>query len=235
MEKFAEIFCTPPPSRGYPPKKKVLHLLGNFFRKQNPWKCPTVGAKGTIRKISLMPQRVTKWFFTPCVSTQNTQTFQENSIRDEKHIGPNINTIPKQSAVRVALYLSGKAVVLRLQHPRSKSCCGQYVGTPTLVGTQRRATPPPFFAVQCFDFVPFHGDPREHSGYVAIPPTFGPLRGQGLCSHRGRHPEKRHGSAWVGRHWQGALKHKHHPYRLKWIMETLKSILFAPSKFKRVG
>ena len=65
-------FRTPPPSGGTPRKKKVLHLLGHFFRKQNPGKCLTVGAKGAIRKISLMPQRGKKWFFTPCVYTQNT-------------------------------------------------------------------------------------------------------------------------------------------------------------------
>ena len=52
---------------------------------------------------------------------------------------------------------------------------------------------PIFFDVRCFHFVPFPGDPHEHRGYVAIPPTFGTPRGQGLCSHTERHPEKRHG------------------------------------------
>ena len=41
----------PPPPLGVPPKKKVLQLLGNFFRKQNPGKCLTVGAKGAIEKF----------------------------------------------------------------------------------------------------------------------------------------------------------------------------------------
>ena len=45
-----------------------------------------MGAKGTLRKICLIWQRVTKWVFTPCVYTQNTQTFQENSILEETHI-----------------------------------------------------------------------------------------------------------------------------------------------------
>ena len=68
---------------------------------------------------------------------------------DEKHVGPNINTIiniiTKQRVVRVGLYLSGKAVALCLQHPRFKSCCGQCVGTPTQIGTQRQTKFSHFF------------------------------------------------------------------------------------------
>ena len=33
------------------------------------------------------------------------------------------------------------------------------------------------------DFVPFLGDPLEHTGYVAIPPNFGPPRMQGSCMY----------------------------------------------------
>ena len=35
------------------------------------------------------------------------------------------------------------------------------------------------FVPSSFDFVPLFGDPRERRGYVAIPPTCGPLRRQG--------------------------------------------------------
>ena len=45
--------------------------------------------------------------FTPCVYTQNTQIFQDNSIMDENHIGPNINTIPVQTSVKDGLHPSG--------------------------------------------------------------------------------------------------------------------------------
>ena len=45
-----------------------------------------MGAKGALSKICLMWQRVTKWVFTPCVYTQNTRIFQENSILEENHI-----------------------------------------------------------------------------------------------------------------------------------------------------
>ena len=37
-------------------------------------------------KICLIWQRVTKWVVTPCVYTQNTRIFQENSILEENHI-----------------------------------------------------------------------------------------------------------------------------------------------------
>ena len=35
-----------------------------------------------------------KWFSTPCVYTQNAQSFEENQIIDENQIEPNINTTP---------------------------------------------------------------------------------------------------------------------------------------------
>ena len=54
-----------------------------------------------------MWQGVKKWFFTPCVYPQNTRIFQENSIMDEKNIGPNIDTNREQSFVRDGLYPSG--------------------------------------------------------------------------------------------------------------------------------
>ena len=54
-----------------------------------------------------MWHRVKNWVFTPCVYTQNTQIFLENSIMDENHIGPNINTIFVQISVRDGLYPSG--------------------------------------------------------------------------------------------------------------------------------
>ena len=70
-------------------------------------KCRTCGAKGAIRNNCLMQQSVEKWLFTPCVFTQNTRIFQENSMIDKKHIGPNVNTVLEQSFVRDGLYLSG--------------------------------------------------------------------------------------------------------------------------------
>ena len=50
--------------------------------------------------------RVKKLFFTPCVYTQNTRTFQQNSIMDEKN-WTKCNTIPGQSFLRDSLYPSG--------------------------------------------------------------------------------------------------------------------------------
>ena len=85
-------FRNPPPHPGVPPEKKGTALVRIFFSRAQ--KCLTIGAKGAKRKFSLMPQRGKEWFFTPCVYTQITQIFQENSIMDEKHIGPNIDTIP---------------------------------------------------------------------------------------------------------------------------------------------
>ena len=122
-------------------------------------------------------------FFTPCVLTQNTQTFQENPIMDEKRIGPNINTIPEQRAVRGGSYLIGKAVVLRLPHPGFKSCCGQCGGTPTWVGAQRQIIFSHFFffCCGCFDFVPFPREPHKHRGYVGIP-LLGPREGRGYAA-----------------------------------------------------
>ena len=81
---------------------------------------------------------------------------------DEKHIGPNINTIPKQRAIRVGLYLSGKAVVLRLPHSGFKSCCGQCGGTPTWVGAQRQIIFSNFFLL-CGALIlsPFLGTPKN--------------------------------------------------------------------------
>ena len=65
-------------------------------------KCRAVAAKRALRKICLMRQRIKKWFFAPCVYTQNTRIFHENSIMDEKYIGLNINTIPERSFVMTA-------------------------------------------------------------------------------------------------------------------------------------
>ena len=59
------------------------------------------------KEICLIWQRVTKWVFTPCVYTQNTQILRENSIMDENHIGPNINTILVQTSFRDGPYPSG--------------------------------------------------------------------------------------------------------------------------------
>ena len=57
------------------------HSSGNLVRE-----CRTRGAEDALSKICVMWQRVTKWVFTPCVYTQNTQIFQENSILEENHI-----------------------------------------------------------------------------------------------------------------------------------------------------
>ena len=48
-----------------------------------------------------------KWGFTPCVYTQNTQSFEENPIMDENQIEPNMNTNPMQNCVRDGPYPSG--------------------------------------------------------------------------------------------------------------------------------
>ena len=110
-----------------------------------------------------MRQRVKKWFFTPCVYTQITQTFQENPILDEKHIGPNINTIPEQRVVIVGLYLSGKAVALHLQHRGFKSCCGQCVGRNSNMGWDTKANcfPPFFLLYGALILSPFWGTPEN--------------------------------------------------------------------------
>ena len=100
-----EFFCTPPPLRGYPLKKKQQPCKNIFS--QGGFACNLHFATlCTIRKICFIWQRVKKWVFTPCVYTQNTRIFQENSIMDENHLGPNINTIA-QTHDRDGPYPSG--------------------------------------------------------------------------------------------------------------------------------
>ena len=102
---------------------------------------------------------------------------------DEKHIGPNINTIPEQRAIRVGLYLSGQAVVLCLPHSRFKSCCGQCGGTPTWVGAQRQI----FFCrlfLLCGALVlsPFLGTPENTRVTQQFRPLLGPREGRGYAA-----------------------------------------------------
>ena len=106
-KKFARIFFCTPLLQGDPPKKKTSTPRRIFFS-QGGFACNLqFAALCTIRRICFIWQRVKIWVFTPCVHTQNTQIFQENSIMDENHFGLNINTILVQTCVRDGLYPSG--------------------------------------------------------------------------------------------------------------------------------
>ena len=112
---------------------------------------------------------------------------------DEKHIGPNINIIPDRGLSKLACTLVAKQWCCVCHILGSNAAANNVKELQHGLGHKGELFFPIFFAVRCFDFVPFPGDPQEHRGYVAILPTFGPPRGQGLCSHRERHPEKGHG------------------------------------------
>ena len=110
MEKIRTNFFVPPPPSfgGTPPEKKNTSTPCRKFFLQGGFACNLHFATlCAIRTICFIWHRVKYWVFTPCVYTQNTQNFQENSTMDENCIGPNINTISVHTSVRDGLYPSG--------------------------------------------------------------------------------------------------------------------------------
>ena len=85
---------------------------------------------------------------------------------DENHTGPNTNTLALAHTLvgKQCLYdgkVSGSIPGAGNLHPYRQDV--QHNGKFLFLV---------FVAFLCFDFVPFVGDPRECSGYVAFPPLF---------------------------------------------------------------
>ena len=104
---------------------------------------------------------------------------------DQKYIGPNINTIPARAVIcqrwPIPSRVSNASVIERslVQFLGLAICRNQG----RVRDTEQTCPRPLFIALLCLEFVPFVGDPRERMGYVAIPPTVGPPRRQGIYSH----------------------------------------------------
>ena len=105
MEKHSrKIFVVPPPpSAGVPPENKTSSR--DFFCKENLHVTFTLPHCAPYLLHCFICHKVKNRVATPCVYTQNTQFFPDNSIVDENHVVP--NTISVQTSVRDCLYPSG--------------------------------------------------------------------------------------------------------------------------------